>query len=63
MESILKLNLILFFPPDAAGLFCEDKYTNTSNGQRFTWGISHITQSKSKPWAYMILSMRLKSKN
>ncbi len=48
----VKSHIIL--PPDAAGLFCEDKYTNTSNGQGFTWGISHITQSKSKPWAYMI---------
>ena len=48
----VKSHIIL--PPDAAGLFCEDKYTNTSNGQGFTWGISHITQSKSKPWSYMI---------
>ena len=48
----IKSNIVL--PPDAAGLFCEDKYDNTKNGQGFTWGLCHISQSKSKPWAYLI---------
>lgn len=48
----IKANIVL--PPDAAGLYCPDKYDNTQNGQGFTWGISHISQSKSQPWTYLI---------
>jgi len=48
----VKSHIVL--PPDAAGLFCKDKYTNTKNGLGFTWGISHVPQSKSKPWAHLI---------
>lgn len=48
----VKANIVL--PPDAAGLFCPDKYDNTTNGKGFSWGMAHIAQSKSKPWAYLI---------
>ena len=48
----MKANIVL--PPDAAGLYCPDKYDDTKNGQGFTWGVCHIAQSKSKPWAYLI---------
>tara|TARA_B110000208_G_scaffold170579_1_gene212221 strand:+ start:12444 stop:13739 length:1296 start_codon:yes stop_codon:yes gene_type:complete len=48
----VKANIVL--PPDAAGLYCPDKYDDTKNGQGFTWGVCHIAQSKSKPWAYLI---------
>ena len=48
----VKAHVVL--PPDAAGLYCPDKYANTKNGQGFTWGISHISQSKTRPWAYLI---------
>ena len=27
---------------------------DTKNGKGFTWGVCHIAQSKSKPWAYLI---------
>jgi len=47
----VKANIVL--PPDAAGLYCKDKYDNTTNGIGFTWGMCHIAQSKSKPWAYL----------
>lgn len=48
----VKANIVL--PPDAAGLYCTDKYDNTTNGKGFTWGVCHIAQSKSKPWSYMM---------
>ena len=39
-------------PPDAAGLYCKDKYTNKK------WygfvEFSHVPQSKIKPWAHLI---------
>ena len=41
-------------PPDAAGLYVRDKYTNTRNGEGFTWGLSHIAQNNERPWAYII---------
>lgn len=41
-------------PPDAAGVYCPDKFTNTTVGEGFTWGISHVPQSKVKPWAHLI---------
>jgi hypothetical protein len=48
----IKSHVVL--PPDAAGLYCPDKYANTKNGQGFTWGISHVPQYKIKPWAHLI---------
>ncbi|MCD6355272.1 MAG: family 43 glycosylhydrolase, partial [Prolixibacteraceae bacterium] len=48
----IKAHIVL--PPDAAGLFCPDKYDNTNNGKGFTWGLCHISQRKDKPWAYII---------
>lgn len=48
----VKAHIVL--PPDAAGLYCPDKYDNTKDGKGFTWGMAHIAQSKSKPWAYLI---------
>lgn len=48
----VKANIVL--PPDAAGLYCPDKYDNTKDGKGFTWGLSHIAQRKEKPWAYII---------
>lgn len=48
----VKSNIVL--PPDAAGLYCPDKYTNTKDGQGFTWGLCHIAQKEDKPWAYII---------
>lgn len=48
----VKAHVVL--PPDAAGLYCPDKYDNTANGKGFTWGLSHIAQRKEKPWAYII---------
>ncbi|TLX71841.1 glycosyl hydrolase [Labilibacter sediminis] len=48
----VKAHVVL--PPDAAGLFCPDKYDNTKNGKGFTWGLCHIAQKPSKPWAYLM---------
>lgn len=48
----IKANIVL--PPDAAGLYCPDKYDNTTDGKGFTWGLCHISQKKDKPWAYII---------
>jgi len=48
----VKSNIVL--PPDAAGLFCPDKYENTTNGKGFTWGLCHISQKPDKPWSYII---------
>ncbi len=48
----VKSHIVL--PPDAAGLFVKDKYTDTKDGQGFTWGLCHIAQRKNKPWAYII---------
>lgn len=44
----------IVMPPDAAGIYCPDKYLNTLDGTGFTWGISHVPQSKRKPWAHLI---------
>ena len=48
----VKAHIVL--PPDAAGLYCPDKYDNTKDGQGFEWGLAHIAQSKERPWAYII---------
>lgn len=48
----VKAHVVL--PPDAAGLYCPDKYDNTKDGKGFTWGVCHIAQSKKRPWSYMI---------
>ncbi|MBK3517496.1 glycoside hydrolase family 117 protein [Carboxylicivirga marina] len=48
----VKAHVVL--PPDAAGLFCPDKYDNTKNGKGFTWGLCHIAQRPDRPWAYLI---------
>lgn len=48
----VKSNVTL--PPDAAGLYCPDKYTDTKDGRGFTWGMAHIAQTKDKPFAYLI---------
>ncbi|MGL1885134.1 MAG: family 43 glycosylhydrolase [Reichenbachiella sp.] len=48
----VKAHVVL--PPDAAGLFVEDKYFNTKDGKGFTWGLCHIAQRQSHPWAYII---------
>ena len=57
----VKSHIIL--APDAAGLFCEDKYTNTSNGQGFTWEFHILHNLNQNLGVYDSLSMRLKSKN
>ena len=48
----VKAHIVL--PPDAAGLYCPDKFTDTKDGQGFTWGLSHVEKSKDKPWTFII---------
>ena len=48
----VKSHIVL--PPDAAGLFCSDKYLDNGMGKGFTWGLSHISQKPERPWAYII---------
>ncbi|WOH35699.1 hypothetical protein RI844_09925 [Thalassotalea fonticola] len=45
-------NIVL--PPDAAGPYVPDAYTNTDNGEGITWGLSHIAQRKNKPWPHLV---------
>ena len=48
----IKSHVVL--PPDAAGPYVPDAYTNTKNGQGITWGISHVAQKKNQPWPHLI---------
>ncbi|MEH6605511.1 MAG: family 43 glycosylhydrolase [Pseudomonadales bacterium] len=48
----IKANIVL--PPDAAGPYVPDAFTNTKDGKGITWGLSHISQSKEKPWPHLI---------
>ena len=48
----VKAHIVL--PPDAAGLYCPDKYDNTIDGKGFNWGLCHIAQKPQMPWAYII---------
>jgi len=42
-------------PPDAAGVYCPDAYTNTTDGKGFTWGLCHVEQrEEDNPWPYLI---------
>ncbi|MBA7523757.1 hypothetical protein ES705_15891 [subsurface metagenome] len=49
-----KIKSHIVLPPDAAGLYCPDKYANTKDGKGFTWGLCHIAQKSDRPWAYII---------
>lgn len=42
------------YPPNAAGGYIPDKYTNTKDGQGFTWGISHVMPGPGHPEAYLV---------
>lgn len=48
----IKAHVVL--PPDAAGPHVPDAYTDTTNGEGFTWGLSHVAQRKNKPWPHLI---------
>ncbi|GAA6204556.1 family 43 glycosylhydrolase [Thalassotalea sp. SU-HH00458] len=48
----IKSHVVL--PPDAAGPYVPDAYTNTKDGQGITWGISHVAQRKNQPWPHLI---------
>jgi len=48
----IKAHIVM--PPDAAGIYCPDKYSDADRGSGFTWGVSHVPQSRSKPWAHLI---------
>jgi len=48
----IKAHIVL--PPDAAGPYVPDAYTNTKNGQGITWGISHVAQRKTQPWPHLV---------
>ncbi len=41
-------------PPNAGGAYSPDDYTNTQNAEGITWGICHITQTRSRPWPYLV---------
>lgn len=32
------------YPPNGAGAYIADRYTNTTNGKGITWGLSHVMQ-------------------
>jgi hypothetical protein len=49
-----ELKASIAIPPNAAGAFSPDDFTNTDNGRGISWGIGHVTQSRSKPWPYLI---------
>jgi hypothetical protein len=42
------------YPPNAAGGYIPDKYTDTTDGQGFTWGISHVMPGEGHPEAYLV---------
>ncbi len=48
----IKSHVVL--PPDAAGPYVPDAYTNTKNGKGISWGISHVAQKKNQPWPHLI---------
>tara|TARA_B110000881_G_scaffold190901_1_gene182442 strand:- start:237 stop:1472 length:1236 start_codon:yes stop_codon:yes gene_type:complete len=48
----IKAHIVL--PPDAAGPYVPDAYTDTKNGQGITWGISHIAQRKNQPYPHLM---------
>ncbi len=48
----IKAHVVL--PPDAAGPYVPDAYTDTKDGQGITWGISHIAQRKNQPWPHLM---------
>jgi predicted GH43/DUF377 family glycosyl hydrolase len=41
-------------PPNAGGVFSPDNFSDTKDAKGISWGICHITQTKSKPWPYLI---------
>ena len=41
-------------PPDAAGPYVPDAYTNTKNGQGIKWGLSHVAQRRNQPYPHLI---------
>jgi len=41
-------------PPNAGGAFSPDDFTGTEAGRGITWGICHMTQTRSKPWPCLI---------
>lgn len=48
----IKSHIVL--PPDAAGPYVPDAYTNTKNGKGITWGVSHVAQRKNQPWPHLM---------
>lgn len=48
----IKAHLIL--PPDAAGPYVPDAYTDTKDGQGITWGLSHVAQRRNQPWPHLM---------
>jgi hypothetical protein len=49
-----EIKSIVVLPPDAAGPYVPDAFTNTTDGQGFTWGLSHVAQRSDKPWPHLI---------
>lgn len=41
-------------PPDAAGPYVPDAYTDTKNGQGITWGLSHVAQRRNQPYPHLM---------
>jgi hypothetical protein len=48
----IKAHVVL--PPDAAGPYVPDAFTDTTDGQGFTWGLSHIAQRRDRPWPNLV---------
>jgi hypothetical protein len=49
-----EIKSIVVLPPDAAGPYIPDAFTNTTDGQGFKWGLSHVAQRRDKPWPHLI---------
>ncbi len=41
-------------PPDAAGPYVPDAFTNTTDGKGRTWGLSHVSQRRDRPWPNLV---------
>lgn len=49
-----EIKSIIVLPPDAAGPYVPDAFSNTTGGDGFTWGLSHVAQRSDKPWPHLI---------
>jgi hypothetical protein len=49
-----EIKSIVVLPPDAAGPYVPDAFSNTTGGDGFTWGLSHVAQRGDKPWPHLI---------